>query len=168
MAARARIDRRLDDDIFAGQMFGKAADVTPRGLRRGRLILPFRLPAWPPAPVRQRRREILEPERHLPWRPRIELLRARSVNGPASASPASPATCRSRRCSSAIIPIRMSGLARQGSNVGCHATEFTEAFRRFARVSMRTTRIIACAASGAGIAARIPICVQSIPVEQQP
>jgi len=69
-AARARIDRRLDDDIVAGQMFRKAADI-PHWLRTCRPIPPF----WLGRRLRlgRRRREILELERQLPGT-RIEFL----------------------------------------------------------------------------------------------
>jgi hypothetical protein len=106
VAARARIDRRLDDDIFARQMFRKTADVT-HALRACRLILPFRLGSSLPLRFDRRRREILEPERQLPGI-RIEPLRASPNRVRFSVANIARNLSFSSR-SSAIIPIRMSG-----------------------------------------------------------
>ena len=98
--------RRLDDDIFARQMLRQTADVA-HGLR-ARRSGPPRAASAPPAPVRSATAR--DPRaRAAAARRRHRTSPSARQTGSASASPTSPAACRSRRAVRAIISIRMSG-----------------------------------------------------------
>ena len=146
VAARASIDRRLDDDIFARQMLRKTADV-PHGLRACRLILPVRLGSSLPLRFGRRRREILEPERQLPGI-RIELFRARSKQGPFQR--------RQHRPQLVVLVAQLGDhpdqdvrLARQGSNVGCHARSLPKHLGVSLESQCRQRELLTCHGDGA-------------------